>query len=371
MGEQRLRITYQLTCADGEDPAARAREIALEQTVELPAACVPPALEQRIVGRVETIEPLGASRWQVVIAYDPLTLGDEIPQLFNLLFGNISLQHGIRVSSVAWPAPLLKGFAGPRHGVEGLRELCGVAERRPLLCAALKPMGLTSGELAGLCHDFALGGIDIIKDDHGLADQQTAPFHERVERCQEAVERANRRTGGHSLYFANLTRGHADLETALERVRSCGCKGILISPLLVGPDTVRWISQNHDLAILSHPSLAGAFLRPDHGLAHEVLLGDLFRMIGSDGVIYPNVGGRFPFTAESCDAINRHLRGPLGGLRPAFPVPGGGIDVQRVPGWIERYGPDTIFLIGGSLYAQGDLVRASVGLVESVRDAAR
>ena len=50
-------------------------------------------------------------------------------------------------------------------------------------------------------------------------------------------------------------------------------------------------------------------------------------------------------------------------------MPGGGIDVRRVPGLLERYGPDTIFLIGGSLYAQGDLARAVAELRETLAKA--
>src|SRR5207253_5820723 len=50
-------------------------------------------------------------------------------------------------------------------------------------------------------------GIDLIKDDHSLADQTTAPFRERVERCQEAVARANDEAGGNALYFPNVTSG--------------------------------------------------------------------------------------------------------------------------------------------------------------------
>ena len=42
-------------------------------------------------------------------------------------------------------------------------------------------MGLPAHALADLAYQFALGGIDIIKDDHGLADQSFAPFKERVE----------------------------------------------------------------------------------------------------------------------------------------------------------------------------------------------
>ena len=42
-------------------------------------------------------------------------------------------------------------------------------------------------------------------------------------------------------------------------------------------------------------------------------------------------------------------------------MPGGGIDVRRVPHWIDRYGNERIFLVGGSLYAQPDLARAGPG----------
>jgi len=83
-------------------------------------------------------------------------------------------------------------------------------------------------------------------------------------------------------------------------------------------------------------------------------------------VIYPNAGGRFPFTEAMCRGINAALTGTLGTMRPAFPVPGGGIDVRRVPHWIERYGRDVIFLIGGSLYARPDLARAGAELVEAI-----
>jgi ribulose-bisphosphate carboxylase large chain len=118
---------------------------------------------------------------------------------------------------------------------------------------------------------------------------------------------------------------------------------------------------------MSHPSLAGAFFHVDHGIAPPVLLGDLFRVAGSDAVIYPNVGGRFTFSEATCVAINARLRQPLGIMSPAFPVPAGGIDAARVPHWIERYGADTIFLVGGSLYAQPDLPAAAGRLVEAVR----
>jgi ribulose-bisphosphate carboxylase large chain len=363
---ERLRLTYLLTCQAGEDPHAKARDIAHEQTVELPAACLSPEIAERIPGEVTALEASTESRWRAVLSYDVVTVGEDLPQLLNLLFGNISLKRGILLTEIEWPPSLLAYLQGPRFGIEGLRALCGRPEGRPLLCTAAKPLGLSATELAHRCSQFALAGLDIIKDDHGLANQATAPFAERVARCQEAVATANARTGGNSLYFPNLTAPAPELAERAELARAAGCRGALLSPLLVGLDSMRWVAATSGLAILAHPSLAGAFFHETHGIAPELLLGDLFRVAGSDGVIYPNVGGRFPFPESACIAINSRLRQRLGNVRPAFPVPGGGIDVAQLPYWIDRYGPDTMFLIGGSLYAQADLVQAAARFREAV-----
>jgi ribulose-bisphosphate carboxylase large chain len=364
----RFRVTYVLTCGADEDAAAKAADLALEQTVELPGSCLPPAVARDVVGSVETVEPLGDGRWGAVIAYPPETVGDDVLQFVNLLFGNISLQDGIFIIQTEVPLRIRDRCGGPRYGIPGIRELCGIADGRPLLCAAAKPVGLSASELADVCFAFAAGGIDIVKDDHGLADQDAAPFAERIRCCQEAVEAANARTGGRSLYFPHVSAGGTDLGARLELARSLGCRGVLLSPLLLGLDTVREVAATGDLAVLAHPALAGAFFAKTHGIAPDVLLGRLFRLVGSDGVIYPNVGGRFPFSRTACDAINARLREPWGDIRPAFPVPAGGIDVARVPHWIEQYGADTMFLIGASLYAQRNLQSASERLVEAVRE---
>jgi ribulose-bisphosphate carboxylase large chain len=365
----RLRATYELRGAAEQDAAEKARDIALEQTVELPDGTFPAALGERVAGRVESLEPAAEGCWRAVIGYDPLVLGDDLAQLLNVLFGNISLKEGIRLAGIEWPAGALDRFTGPRYGIDGLREVCNVFERRPLLCAALKPVGLSAPELAALANEFTQGRVDLIKDDHGLTDQETAPFAERVERCQDAVARGNREVYGNTLYFPNITSGPGELPRRVEIAQAAGCRGVLVCPMLVGLDAVRALAAGSGMAIMAHPSLAGAYFRPDHGIAPEVLLGDLFRLAGSDGVIYPNAGGRFPFTEATCAAINDHLTRPLGGLRPAFPVPAGGIDVARVPHWIERYGPDTVLLIGGSLYAQPNLMAATRRVAEALRAA--
>src|SRR2546428_7035115 len=199
----RLRVTYHLACSS-RLAAAKARDIAFEQTVELPADAMPPEVALRVAGRVESLESLGRGRSRAVISFDPGAVCGDLPQLLNLLFGNISLKTGILIAGLEWPDELLTALRGPRLGIAGLRELTG-ARGRPLLCTALKPLGRSAPELAQLAYGFARGGIDLIKDDHSLADQTTAPFRDRVERCSEAVARANGETGREAPDFPNGT----------------------------------------------------------------------------------------------------------------------------------------------------------------------
>jgi ribulose-bisphosphate carboxylase large chain len=360
-----IRITYHLKAASPADAESTARFIAREQSVEV-AAGTAPDVEARLVGRVEGIERAGDGRWRAVIGYRADLVGGDVTQLFNLVFGNVSLTTGVRVVDVALPDALLAELPGPRFGLGGLREACG-AVTRPLFCTAAKPVGLDAAVLAQQCYRFARAGADIVKDDHNVADQPFAPFGERVRRCQEAVTRANDETGGRALYFPHVTGPISELGARLDTVQQAGCRGVLVNLLPQGVDAARTIGAR-GLMVLAHPTMTGVFFGAEHGVAPEILLGTLFRVAGADGVIYVHAGGRFTtWTVEQCRAINARLRAPLGPVRPACPVPGGGVDAERVAYWIEQYGSDTMFLIGASLLLQPDVEAATRGVVETLR----
>jgi ribulose-bisphosphate carboxylase large chain len=84
------------------------------------------------------------------------------------------------------------------------------------------------------------------------------------------------------------------------------------------------------------------------------VFGRLFRLIGADAVIYTNYGGRFAYPPELCRDIAQLAREPWHGLRPALPVPAGGMTMDRVDEMIATYGRDVMLLIGGGLLAAGD-----------------
>ena len=361
-----LLVHYRLTPAPGENAADKARGIALEQTAELPARCIPETLLETHVGQLVDLQQTDDNTWNASIAYAPELCGGEATQLLNLLFGNISMKAGILITGIDWPPALLEHFGGPGHGITGLRSLLQLPPHQPLSCTALKPMGSDASALAAMTRAFAAGGVDIIKDDHGLANQPSARFGDRLHACQQAVEQVNARHGGRSLYFPNVTAGPSELLERLAMARDAGCRGVLLSPWLCGLDSLRLARDDFGLAVIAHPAMTGSYFGSEHGLQPEVLLGDLFRVAGADAVIYPNTGGRFGFSLATCEAINDALRRPLGGLHAAMPAPGGGMDMARAAHWIDQYGVDTMVLIGGSLYERGDLRSATRELLATL-----
>ncbi|MHB0896384.1 MAG: RuBisCO large subunit C-terminal-like domain-containing protein [Spirochaetales bacterium] len=238
---ERFRVTYSLS-GDERQAQAAAKDICFEQTVEFPEELLKPGLiRDAIVGRVERFDAAGQGKFRAVISFAIETAQSDIVQLLNVVYGNISIKPNIRVESLDLPASLLSNFPGPRFGRQGLRELLGVPTR-PLTSTALKPMGLSPEEIADQAYRFALGGIDLIKDDHGILDQVFCPFEERVARCAEAVDRANRQTGFRSIYMANITGRMDRIQGSARRARELGAGALLLCPSLTGFDAIRLIA---------------------------------------------------------------------------------------------------------------------------------
>ena len=97
----------------------------------------------------------------------------------------------------------------------------------------------------------ALAAADIIKDDHGLTNQKTAPFKKRVEKVATAVARANAETGGHSLYFPNIARPSDQLLEFAHFAKQAGADGALVMPGLNGFDLTRRLAAEEGLNLPS------------------------------------------------------------------------------------------------------------------------
>ena len=364
MSDQRIQAVYRV--AGGErEASAIARAIAYEQTVELPEELVTDtAIIDAVVGTVEAVEadPDFTGRFDITIGYPPALASGQLPQLVNLLFGNVSIYPGVRLLDVHLPEEFLRHLHGPRYGVDGLRTMIGV-HGRPLLATALKPRGTPLDALARMAGDFALGGGDIVKDDQNLVDADFEAFKLRTEACHRAVADANGQTGRRCLYLPHVAAPANELERYFEYVHWLGAPGVLACPMIMGLDTARALAADYELLLMAHPALTGSYTNSDsQGIDHGLLLGTLFRLGGADISVFPNAGGRFSYRREDCASIRDRLRAPLGSLSPAWPCPAGGMHLKNLDAMAGDYGADAVFLIGGALLGHSDRLAASTSL---------
>ena len=366
---ERFIVKYMLNVAP-QKVQAIALNICNEQTVEFPPDLVPEGdIKKKIVGQILNILNIDDAHQLVSISYAVETTGFQFVQFLNVIFGNCSLFPGVKIVGIELPELLLKIFKGPRFGTEGLRSLFG-AEGRPLIATALKPQGMSGKELSDQAKQFALGGIDIIKDDHGLCDQPFSPFSERVKLCSGAVREANAKTGFKSIYVPNIS-GPADRIVAwAHQAKEAGAGGLMLSAGLVGWDALKMIAEDDSigLPLMSHPTFLGSFVTsPESGISHGITFGTLVRLAGVDLSAYPNYGGRFSFSREECREIADAASAPLGSLKKNFPAPGGGMTLERIPEIIDFYRGEVVLLIGGGLHrGEGSLEERCLKLKELV-----
>lgn len=356
---ERFTVEYSLfgTRADVEQIAFA---IIVEDTVEFPYELLPEGeIKDQIVGKIEELSEIGENHFKAVISYAIEITAFTIAQFLNVVLGNISLMPNIKVERFTLPVSLAAKYSGPRFGRKGLRELLDVPTR-PLICTALKPMGLTYKELAEMGYQVAKGGMDIIKDDHGISNQTYSQFRERIQHNQEAIAKANSETGFKSIFLPNIT-GRADelLENAYF-AKKIGCGGLMVLPAHTGWDAVRMLAEDENLKlpIMTHIAFHGCYtVSPTSGFSPFAWVGQVSRVAGSDMSIFVNFGSRFANTVEECLSAVAGTAVPMHNIQSNFPVAGGGLTMNNVPLMKETYDNDMIYLMGGGLHKAGpDLI---------------
>ncbi|MCX8094499.1 MAG: RuBisCO large subunit C-terminal-like domain-containing protein [Candidatus Goldbacteria bacterium] len=333
-------------------------EICVEQTIEFPYHLVKKSfIKKNIVGKIKSIKQISKNLFKVIISYNEITVGNDFTQFLNVLFGNTSLKPHIKLEKIFPSKNIIKKFKGPVFGIEGIRKILK-AYNRPILATAIKPMGLTPSELANLAYQFALGGIDIIKDDHGLANQSFSPFKQRVKKVCNAIKK----TGKNCLYAPNITADTTDeIIKRAQYAKKCGAGALVISPGLTGLAAINELANKIkiNLPILFHPAFLGGWTASKNtGISHYALYGQLARLSGADIVIFPNFGGRFSLTKQECKEIENGCKDKMLNIKPAFPAPAGGMTLDKIKELKKFYGNDVVFLVGGALVEESpDIIK--------------
>nr|WP_294514629.1 RuBisCO large subunit C-terminal-like domain-containing protein [uncultured Rhodopila sp.] len=360
----RFTVTYRVR-GTAPEIEARALGIAVEQSVEMPLAAIDDAaVLSDIVGAVEGIEDTGGGLFHVRIGLATATVGQDAGQFLNMLFGNTSLHDDVALWDVAVPEALAEAFGGPRHGIAALRHRLKL-HGRAMTGSALKPQGLPPERLAVLAEHLARGGLDFIKDDHGLANQSYSQFAERVCACAAGVARGVRATGHPTRYIPSVTGDLDQMRAQAALAREEGLDCLMVAPMISGFSAFQALVRAFpEMAFFAHPSLGGAAR-----IAPDLLIGSLFRLIGADAVIFPTYGGRFGYSQDTCRRLAANARRSDDGMKPALPVPAGGIGLERVREILDFYGEDTMLLIGGSLLlAREHIIQATEQFTRAVAD---
>jgi len=309
----------------------------------------------------------------VKVAY-PIELFEprNMPQILSSIAGNIfgmKAVDGVRIEDIRWPSRILRGFRGPRLGLDGLRKLFKTKER-PLTATVPKPkLGLTAEEHAGAGYDAWVGGVDLLKDDENLSSQRFNAFERRVKESYRMRDKAEKETREVKGYLINVTAETNEMVRRAKTVKRAGGEIVMIDILTVGwaaLQTMREVCQDLGLAIHAHRAFHAAFTRNRrHGMS-MLAVSDVARAIGVDSLHIGTVIGKLDSPKEEVLALRNNLQQrqfqsvdpaldqDWGRIKSVFPTSSGGLHPGLVPQLMGLLGKDIVIQAGGGIWGHPD-----------------
>ncbi|OIU72433.1 2,3-diketo-5-methylthiopentyl-1-phosphate enolase [Rossellomorea aquimaris] len=319
-----------------------------------------PLLEQeqlrKYKGMVVEVKEKGRDTAEVRIAYPSGNYSNDIPAILTTVFGKLSLDGRVKLIDIEFSDDLKKEYPGPRFGLEGIREKVNVFDR-PLLMSIFK--GVIGRDLTYLQSQLraqALGGVDLVKDDEILFDNELTPFEERIRTGTNVLREVFEETGKRTLYAVNLSGRTARLKEKAKRARELGADAILFNVFTYGLDVLQELREDEEigLPIMAHPSFAGASAAsPHYGVSYSLWLGKFLRMAGADLSLFPSPYGSVALDKEQVLKIRDELITP-DVFNKTFPVPSAGIHPGLVPRLIADFGHECVINAGGGVHGHPD-----------------
>lgn len=335
-----------------------------------------------LAARVFRVEEKQENSGVVKVSY-PLELFDYetggIPNILSIVAGNLfgsGALNNVRLENLEFPGELLSAFRGPKFGVDGVRELVGTKEeRRPHIGTIVKPkVGLSPRETAEVAYEAAVGGVDFVKDDETLTNQQFCPLDQRVSMVTEALDRVREETGMKVLYAADITTETYRILELADRAIDHGAPVLMVDVIAAGFSAVRALAEDPSIKvpIHVHRCMHAAMTRnPRHGISMMVVA-KLVRLAGGDqfhtGTAAGKMGGLTKKTREIVE-INDFLRSEWNGLKTTFPVASGGVHPGIVPLNVRLLGKDIVIQAGGGIHGHPKGTRTGARAMRQAVDA--
>jgi 2,3-diketo-5-methylthiopentyl-1-phosphate enolase len=292
----------------------------------------------------------------VTIAYPAANFSTDLPAILTTVFGKLSLDGEIKLLDLELKGQIRYAFPGPKFGIDGIRSFLDVHDR-PLVMSIFKGvLGRDLNYLKNQLKDQARGGVDLVKDDEILFDQDLTPFEKRIIAGKEVLREVYEETGQRTLYAVNLTGKTYQLIDRAKRAAELGADALLFNVFTYGLDVLQALrEENLNLPIMAHPSFSGSIASSKlYGLSYPLLLGKLVRITGADLSLFPSPYGSVAIPREDALGIATALTAEEGEWKKSFPVPSAGIHPGLVPQLIKDFGIDSVINAGGGVHGHPD-----------------
>lgn len=297
------------------------------------------------------------SKGIVKISYPNVNFSPDLPAILTTVFGKLSLDGEVKLIDLEFSDDLKALFPGPKFGLTGIREKLGVYNR-PLVMSIFKGViGRDLNYLKEQLREQALGGVDLVKDDEILFENELAPFEQRITEGRKVLEAVYQETGHKTLYAVNLTGRTFELKEKAKRAVELGADLLLFNVFAYGLDVLQSLSEDTeiDIPIMAHPAVSGALTPSEfYGFSNQLLLGKLLRYAGADLVLFPSPYGSVALEREQTLAIAKELTLSDEYFKQSFPVPSAGIHPGLVPLLIHDFGIDSVINAGGGVHGHPD-----------------
>jgi ribulose-bisphosphate carboxylase large chain len=297
---------------------------------------------------------------------------DNLLQILASIRGNIyglSELEALKFLDIGIPKKLQRKFKGPRFGLAGVRNRVGTnVSRRPHLGTIVKPkVGLAPKEWAKVAYESYIGGVDFVKDDENLVDQDFCPWEERVHAVLEVIDRVKDETGRTVIYSPNITDRFSKMLERMDTLKAMGWDIAMLDVYMIGyAALIDMVEKLHDAGFIIHAHRAGhtAETRGKFGVEYNVFA-KLWRLIGVDQLHTGTGVGKMegsPLLIRGYGKIcrDRAIDEALHLFRLGFqwddtinsvmPVASGGLDAGKVDALIEVYGKDLVIQAGGGIH---------------------
>ncbi|MTH54288.1 2,3-diketo-5-methylthiopentyl-1-phosphate enolase [Bacillus mangrovi] len=306
------------------------------------------------------------------IAYPAANFSADLPAVLTTVFGKLSLDGEVKLTDLEFSSGFAQHFPGPKFGIKGIREKLNIYDR-PLLMSIFK--GVIGKDTAFLKDQLAeqlAGGMDLVKDDEILFENDQAPFFERVRMGRAVLDQIENETGRKALYAVNLTGRTYELRDKARRASEAGASALLFNVHAYGLDVLQALAEDPEITVpvMAHPAVSGAFGASGHyGVAYSLILGKLVRLAGADFSLFPSPYGSVALEKSEALAIAGECKSDYSPFREAFPVPSAGIHPGLVPILMKDFGTDCVINAGGGIHGHPNGTSAGAAAFSSAADA--